>query len=217
MRRCVLTSLALIAVGASLAVCFAQLNTPAQTVQWDANAPDSSTRTETGTTVKVSRYADAQVSVSLRELWGYYRAEIQVLNLTDSPVEIDPAQLTLTRTKPGEKNLSNVPSDKVIKELKVRMDSNAQAAASRGLMDTYAAPVTGDWQRAHGAEVDKQLFVMTTHVRETALRQAAVLPRQTAVGAVYFRFEKKLDAAILRVPFGKVVFEFPFRGDEISR
>jgi hypothetical protein len=138
------------------------------------------------------------VEASVEDTGHEIRVVVRVENKSETSIQIDPAGFGFEVLSPKFKQLRFEPAEKV---------------ASRYLTVATSTDVMGNgatFKRTPPSSENEPAQREAARVRQTALRPMSLPPNEAIMGVVYFEREKKKEETLLRVPVGKMIFEFPF-------
>ena len=137
---------------------------------------------------------EAMVEDTGREI----RVDMRIENQSEGSIPIDPAAFVFEVESPKAKQLKFETAEKVAgRALAI---ASSMDPMGNGATFNRTAQSAGNGAAEHEA----------ARILQTALRSGSLPPSQAISGAVYFEREKKKEETLLRVPVGKMIFEFPF-------
>ena len=177
-----------------------------QTCRWSPHDPGSTVVSRDGLSFfsLVSRGVTVQASV--QDTGHEIRVDVRVENRSEASIPIDPAALGFEILSPKFKQLKFEPAEKVA-------SGYLTVATSTDAMSNGAT-----FNRTPRSSENELAQREAARVRQTALRPMSLPPNEAVAGVVYFEREKKKEETLLRMPVGKVIFEFPFAwsGGQVS-
>ncbi len=227
-------------VPAVLLACVALAQTPAPTVvRWQRDGKDADAFLVQGEFVEALERGELIVSASLRDTGQKMQANVAVVNKTGHRIDVVPSAMTLEVTKPEQKSLAYQDPEKLAASIRHKgrwtdalVGGLAGAGGTTQTSETSGTVTMDDGStgtvnattttRTHdqaavdraAAQVERKRRVRDAEASKlaaTALLSNTLLPGGRIIGAVYFERTKHHDEAVLRVPVGDYVFEFPFR------
>jgi len=148
--------------------------------------------------------------------YDFTRVNIDVVNGSDKPVAIDPAQVKLAAVTPHEKVLKHLDPNKLAQaiELNDYFNNQADVLHGGGAQTNAGMGVNREVSQGLGATItyEGKEYKFTEFLRKTELRKGDLEASKRAVGGIYFDLDKSRQEALLIVPIGEITFEIPFEG-----
>ena len=166
--------------------------------RWSPRDPGSTVVSRNGVNFLSLASRGVTVETTVEDTGREMRIDLRIQNQSEGSIPIDPAGFAFQVESPKAKQLKF--------ELAENVAGRALAIASsmdpmgNGATFNRTAQSAGNGAAEHEA----------ARILQTALRSGSLPPGQAIAGAVYFERQKKKEETLLRVPVGKMVFEFPF-------
>lgn len=192
------------------AIGYAQFPSERETVVWTEGAENCAKQFKNGIPLKITAWKDVIVVVALLDTGWKIRADVFVHNKSEDAVDIFPETVSLNMTAPKQKALAYQSPQQLAKSINRKaflqgLASGLGAAAdSVNGSDAYGR---GE-EEGQAARVDADAAII--FLDRIALKANTINSGEQIFGCVFFEREKNMTSAVLRVPVGDYIFQFPF-------